>query len=86
MHVFYLNDVIIFQRCPLQLEKLLGDVLGCLQTRTAVVYNDELLALLSPLLCVLFLHKSKQLRSSVTCFWNSTFANSVTLAYPDEIR
>eukprot|EP00066_Takifugu_rubripes_P016598 XP_011605864.1 PREDICTED: telomere-associated protein RIF1 [Takifugu rubripes] len=69
-----------------KLEKLLGDVLGCLQTRTAVAYDDELLALLSPLLSVLFLHKSKHLRSSVTCFWNSTFANSVSLKYPDEIR
>uniref|UniRef100_H3D1V0 Replication timing regulatory factor 1 n=1 Tax=Tetraodon nigroviridis TaxID=99883 RepID=H3D1V0_TETNG len=69
-----------------KLEKLLGDVLGCLQTRTAVAYDDELLALLSPLLCVLFLHRSKHLRSSVTSFWNSTFANSVSLTYPNEIR
>lgn len=75
-----------FPMCLLQSEKLLGDVLGCLQTRTAVAYDDELLALLSPLLSVLFLHKSKHLRSSVTCFWNSTFANSVSLKYPDEIR
>lgn len=72
--------------CLLQLEKLLGEVLGCLQTRTSLAYDDELLALLSPLLCVLFLHKSKQLHSSVTHFWNSTFANSVSLTYPDEIR
>lgn len=75
-----------FHLCVLQLEKLVGDVLGCLQTRIAVAYDDELLALLSPLLCVLFLHKSKQLRSSVTSFWNSTFANSVSLTYPNEIR
>lgn len=51
-----------------------------------MAYDDELLALLSPLLSVLFLHKSKHLRSSVTCFWNATFANSVSLKYPDEIR
>lgn len=69
-----------------QLEKLLGDVLGCLQTRTTLAYDDELLALLSPLLCVLFQHKSKHLRSSVTSFWNSSFANSVSLTYPDDIR
>ncbi|KAI3355998.1 hypothetical protein L3Q82_017269 [Scortum barcoo] len=69
-----------------KLEKLLGEVLGCLQTRSTLAYNDELLALLSPLLCVLFPHKNKQLRTSVAHFWNSTFANSVSLVYPDEIR
>ncbi|TKS67838.1 Telomere-associated protein RIF1 [Collichthys lucidus] len=59
---------------------------NCLQTRSALAYDDELLALLSPLLCVLFPHKNKQLRISVAQFWNSTFANSVSLTYPDEIR
>uniref|UniRef100_A0A3B4UTQ9 Replication timing regulatory factor 1 n=1 Tax=Seriola dumerili TaxID=41447 RepID=A0A3B4UTQ9_SERDU len=69
-----------------KLEKLLGDVLGCLQSRSALAYDDELLSLLSPLLCVLFTHKNKQLRTSVTQFWNSTFANSNSLSYPDDIR
>ncbi|XP_076602965.1 telomere-associated protein RIF1 isoform X2 [Chaetodon auriga] len=69
-----------------KLEKLLSDILSCLQTRSALAYNAELLALLCPLLCVLFPHKNKQLRMSVTQFWNSTFANSVSLTYPDEIR
>uniref|UniRef100_A0A668A9F7 Replication timing regulatory factor 1 n=1 Tax=Myripristis murdjan TaxID=586833 RepID=A0A668A9F7_9TELE len=68
------------------LEKLLGEVLGCLQTRSTLVYDDELLAVVSPLLCVLFPHKNKQLRTSVTQFWNNTFANSVSLNYPDELR
>lgn len=70
----------------MQLEKLLGEVLTCLQNHTVWAYNNELLALLSPLLCVLFPHKNKQLRSPVIQFWNSTFANSVNLTYPDEIR
>ncbi|XP_067372207.1 telomere-associated protein RIF1 isoform X2 [Channa argus] len=69
-----------------KLEKLLSDVLGCLQSRSALAYDDELLALLSPLLCVLFPHKSKQLRTPVIHFWNATFANSVSLTYPEEIR
>ncbi|XP_038577246.1 telomere-associated protein RIF1 isoform X2 [Micropterus salmoides] len=69
-----------------KLEKLPSEVLGCLQTRSTLAYNDELLALLSPLLCVLFPHKNKQLRTTVVQFWNSTFANSVSLTYPDEIR
>ncbi|XP_035030715.2 telomere-associated protein RIF1 isoform X1 [Hippoglossus stenolepis] len=69
-----------------KLEKLLGDVLGCVQSRSSLAFNDELLALLSPLLCVLFPLKNKQLRTSVTQFWNATFANSVSLTYPEEIR
>ncbi|XP_058510819.1 telomere-associated protein RIF1 [Solea solea] len=70
----------------LKLEKLLGDVLGCLQSRSSLAFDDERLALLSPLLCVLFPHKNKHLRTSVTQFWNATFANSVSLNYPEEIR
>ncbi|XP_060945167.1 telomere-associated protein RIF1 [Limanda limanda] len=69
-----------------KLEKLLGDVLGCVQSRSSLAFNDELLALLSPLLCVLFPLKNKQLRTPVIQFWNATFANSVSLAYPEEIR
>lgn len=70
----------------LQLEKLLGDILGCLQSRSTLAYDSDLLSLLSPLLCVVFPHKNKQLRTSVAQFWNATFANSVSLSYPEEIR
>lgn len=69
-----------------KLEKLLSDVLGCLQTRTTLTYDSELLDLLSPLLCVLFSHKNKHLRTTVTQFWNATFANSVNLSYPEDLR
>ncbi|XP_076012466.1 telomere-associated protein RIF1 [Genypterus blacodes] len=68
-----------------KLEKLLPDILGCLQTRSSLACSDELLALLSPLLCVLFTHKSKQHRILVTQFWNDTFAHSVSLTYPDDL-
>uniref|UniRef100_A0A1A8N1P0 RAP1 interacting factor homolog n=1 Tax=Nothobranchius pienaari TaxID=704102 RepID=A0A1A8N1P0_9TELE len=69
-----------------KLEKLLGEVLGCLQTRATLAFSDELLALLSPLLCVLFPHKNKHLRLLVTQFWNATFASCLSLTYPEEIR
>ncbi|XP_056144888.1 telomere-associated protein RIF1 [Lampris incognitus] len=69
-----------------KLEKLLADMLGCLQTRSTLAYDDDLLALLSPLFCVLFPHKSKPLRILVAQFWNATFANVVSLTYPDELR
>ncbi|XP_029567325.1 telomere-associated protein RIF1 isoform X2 [Salmo trutta] len=69
-----------------KLEKLLSDVLGCLQIRSALAYDDELLALLSPLLCVLFLHRRKPVRSLATQFWNATFANTLVLVYPEELK
>lgn len=69
-----------------KLEKLLSEVLSCLQSRSALAYNTELLERLSPLLCVLFPHKNKHLRTTVTQFWNATFANSVSLTYPEELR
>eukprot|EP00063_Salmo_salar_P045990 XP_014020825.1 PREDICTED: telomere-associated protein RIF1-like isoform X3 [Salmo salar] len=69
-----------------KLEKLLVDVLGCLQTCSALAYDDELLSLLSPLLCVLFLHRRKHVRSLVTQFWNTTFANALVLVYPEELK
>ncbi|XP_036421805.1 telomere-associated protein RIF1 [Colossoma macropomum] len=66
-----------------KLEKLVGEMLGCLQTRSALQYDDELLAVLSPLLCVLFPHTSKHIRSAVTQFWNATFGNALVLTYPE---
>ncbi|XP_062312919.1 telomere-associated protein RIF1 isoform X2 [Osmerus eperlanus] len=69
-----------------KLDKLLGDVLGCLQTRSALAYDNDLLGLLAPLLCVLFSHRSKHVRSLVTQFWNATFANTLVLTYPDQLK
>uniref|UniRef100_A0A671PMC3 Telomere-associated protein RIF1-like n=1 Tax=Sinocyclocheilus anshuiensis TaxID=1608454 RepID=A0A671PMC3_9TELE len=72
----------LVSRC---LEKLATDLLGCLQTQSTL-HDDEMLAMLSPLLCVLFLHKSKQIRTVVTQFWNATFGIALTLTYPDPLK
>nr|XP_061826919.1 telomere-associated protein RIF1 isoform X1 [Nerophis lumbriciformis] len=69
-----------------KMEKLVSEILNCIQSRSALAYDDDLLALLSPLLCVLFSHKNKQHRTAVTHFWNSTFANTVSLTYPEKLR
>ncbi|XP_016387851.1 telomere-associated protein RIF1-like [Sinocyclocheilus rhinocerous] len=66
-------------------EKLATDLLGCLQTQSTL-HDDEMLAMLSPLLCVLFPHKSKQIRTVVTQFWNATFGNALTLTYPEPLK
>ncbi|TSM68908.1 Telomere-associated protein RIF1 [Bagarius yarrelli] len=68
-----------------KMEKLVGDVLGTLQTRSTLQFDDELLEVLSPLLCVFFQQKSKHIRSVVTQFWNATFGNALLLTYPDSL-
>uniref|UniRef100_A0A8C1U4W3 Replication timing regulatory factor 1 n=1 Tax=Cyprinus carpio TaxID=7962 RepID=A0A8C1U4W3_CYPCA len=72
-------------KLSIDLEKLATDLLGCLQTQSTL-HDDEMLAMLSPLLCVLFPHKSKQIRSVVTQFWNATFGNALTLTYPEPLK
>uniref|UniRef100_A0A671K225 Telomere-associated protein RIF1-like n=1 Tax=Sinocyclocheilus anshuiensis TaxID=1608454 RepID=A0A671K225_9TELE len=74
-----------FFHCLTLLEKLVTDLLGCLQMQSTL-HDDEMLAMLSPLLCVLFPHKSKQIRTVVTQFWNATFGNALTLTYPEPLE
>ena len=62
------------------------EVLGCLQSRSTLDYDDQLLVYLAPLLCVAFPHKNKALRTQATHFWNATFAKSSSLTYPDELK
>ncbi|NXF40908.1 RIF1 protein, partial [Nyctibius bracteatus] len=69
-----------------KLEKLLAEILLCLQSHCTGSYDSELLEQLSPLLCVVFQHKSKQIRSQGAHFWNATFAKTASLTYPEELK
>ncbi|NXF07513.1 RIF1 protein, partial [Smithornis capensis] len=69
-----------------KLEKLLAEILQCLQSHCTGSYDTEMLEQLSPLLCVVFQHKSKQLRNQCAQFWNSTFAKAASLTYPEELK
>ncbi|XP_006880878.1 PREDICTED: telomere-associated protein RIF1 [Elephantulus edwardii] len=69
-----------------KLEKLLGEILACLQSTYTGTYDSELLEHLSPLLCIIFRHKSKQIRKQSAHFWNSTFAKVPLLSYPEELK
>ncbi|KAL2774499.1 telomere-associated protein RIF1 isoform 2 [Daubentonia madagascariensis] len=69
-----------------KLEKLLGEIIACLQFSYTGTYDSELLEELSPLLCITFLHKNKQIRKQSAQFWNSTFAKVAMLIYPDELK
>ncbi|XP_063115129.1 telomere-associated protein RIF1 isoform X2 [Cavia porcellus] len=68
-----------------KLEKLLGEIVTCLQFN-AGTFDSELLEQLSPLLCIIFLHKNKQIRKQCAQFWNATFAKVMMLTYPEELK
>nr|XP_048281625.1 telomere-associated protein RIF1 [Myodes glareolus] len=69
-----------------KLEKLLGEIVACLQHNYPGAYDSELLGQLSPLLCIIFLHKNKQIRKQSALLWNATFAKATTLVYPEELK
>ncbi|KAK4817201.1 hypothetical protein QYF61_003594 [Mycteria americana] len=69
-----------------KLEKLLAEIILCLQSHCTGSYDSELLEQLSPLLCAVFQHKSKQIRNQCAHFWNATFAKTTSLTYPEELK
>ncbi|XP_077009912.1 telomere-associated protein RIF1 isoform X2 [Tamandua tetradactyla] len=69
-----------------KLEKLLGEIIACLQFSYTGTYDSELLEQLSPLLCIIFLHKNKQIGKQSAQFWNATFAKVTMLIYPEELK
>ncbi|XP_040500941.1 telomere-associated protein RIF1 isoform X1 [Ursus maritimus] len=69
-----------------KLEKLLGETIACLHFSYTGTYDSELLEQISPLLCIIFLHKNKQIRKQSAQFWNATFAKVTMLTYPEELK
>ncbi|KFZ66501.1 Telomere-associated protein RIF1, partial [Podiceps cristatus] len=76
----------VYSNLNSKLEKLLAEVILCLQSHCTGSYDSELLEQLSPLLCVVFQHKSKQIRNQCAHFWNATFAKTASLTYPKELK
>nr|XP_006125726.2 telomere-associated protein RIF1 isoform X1 [Pelodiscus sinensis] len=76
----------VYSSLSSKLEKLLGEIIVCLQSHSTGFYDSELLEQLSPLLCTIFLHRSKQLRNQSALFWNATFAKATMLTYPQELK
>uniref|UniRef100_A0A8C3Y021 Replication timing regulatory factor 1 n=1 Tax=Catharus ustulatus TaxID=91951 RepID=A0A8C3Y021_CATUS len=70
----------------IMLEKLLAEILQCLQCHCPGSCDSELLQQLSPLLCVAFQHRNKQLRQQSAQLWNCTFAKASSLTYPQELK
>ncbi|XP_037998049.1 telomere-associated protein RIF1 isoform X1 [Motacilla alba alba] len=69
-----------------KLEKLLAEILQCLQCHCPGSCDTELLQQLSPVLCVAFQHRSKQIRQQSAQLWNCTFAKASSLTYPEELK
>ncbi|KAB0390563.1 hypothetical protein E2I00_003261 [Balaenoptera physalus] len=69
-----------------KLEKLLGEIIACLHVSYTGTYDSELLEQISPLLCIVFSHKNKQIRKQSAQFWNATFAKVTMLIYPEELK
>ncbi|XP_047627906.1 telomere-associated protein RIF1 isoform X3 [Phacochoerus africanus] len=69
-----------------KLEKLLGEIIACLHISYTGTYDSELLEQISPLLCIIFSHKNKQIRKQSAQFWNATFAKVAMLIYPEELK
>uniref|UniRef100_A0A8C3YL80 Telomere-associated protein RIF1 n=1 Tax=Catagonus wagneri TaxID=51154 RepID=A0A8C3YL80_9CETA len=69
-----------------KLEKLLGEIIACLHISYTGTYDNELLEHISPLLCIIFSHKNKQIRKQSAQFWNATFAKVTMLIYPEDLK
>ncbi|XP_030808349.1 telomere-associated protein RIF1 isoform X1 [Camarhynchus parvulus] len=69
-----------------KLEKLLAEILQCLQCHCPGSCDTELLQQLSPVLCVAFQHRNKQIRQQSAQLWNCTFAKASSLTYPEELK
>lgn len=80
------SSIILISFFFFQLEKLLGEIIAYLHFNYTGTYDSELLEHISPLLCIIFLHKNKQIRKQSAQFWNATFAKVTTLIYPEELK
>ncbi|KAJ7402068.1 hypothetical protein BTVI_89750 [Pitangus sulphuratus] len=76
----------VYSNLNSKLEKLLAEILQCLQSHCTGSYDSEMLEQLCPLLCAGFQHRSKQLRNQCAQFWNCTFAKIASLTYPEQLK
>nr|XP_056717628.1 telomere-associated protein RIF1 [Euleptes europaea] len=67
-------------------EKLWVEIISCLQSHYTGTFDSQLLQELFPLLCIMFVNKTKQIRSQAAQFWNATFGKATMLTYPEELK
>ncbi|NWU32366.1 RIF1 protein, partial [Dyaphorophyia castanea] len=76
----------VYSSLSSKLEKLLAEILQCLQCHCPGSCDTELLQQLCPMLCVGFQHRNKQIRHQCAQLWNSTFAKASSLTYPEDLK
>ncbi|NXI10531.1 RIF1 protein, partial [Irena cyanogastra] len=76
----------VYSNLSNKLEKLLAEILQCLQCHCPGSCDSELLQQLSPVLCLGFQHRNKQIRQQSAQLWNCTFAKASSLTYPEELK
>ncbi|NWU01388.1 RIF1 protein, partial [Urocynchramus pylzowi] len=76
----------VYSNLSNKLEKLLAEILQCLQCHCPGSCDTELLQQLSPVLCLGFQHRNKQIRQQSAQLWNCTFAKASSLTYPEELK
>ncbi|NWX34900.1 RIF1 protein, partial [Notiomystis cincta] len=76
----------VYSNLSNKLEKLLAEILQCLQCHCPGSCDSELLQQLCPVLCVAFQHRNKQIRHQCAQLWNCTFAKTSSLTYPEELK
>ncbi|NXQ13729.1 RIF1 protein, partial [Peucedramus taeniatus] len=76
----------VYSNLNSKLEKLLAEILQCLQCHCPGSCDSELLQQLSPVLCLGFQHRNKQIRQQSAQLWNCTFAKASSLTYPQELK
>uniref|UniRef100_A0A8C0VB33 Replication timing regulatory factor 1 n=1 Tax=Cyanistes caeruleus TaxID=156563 RepID=A0A8C0VB33_CYACU len=76
----------VYSNLNSKLEKLLAEILQCLQCHCPGSCDSELLQQLSPVLCVAFQHRNKQIRQQSAQLWNCTFAKASSLTYPQQLN
>ncbi|KAM7049038.1 telomere-associated protein RIF1 [Acridotheres tristis] len=69
-----------------KLEKLLAEILQCLQCHCPGSCDSVLLQQLSPVLSVAFEHRSRHIRHLCAQLWNCTFARASSLTYPQHLQ
>ncbi|XP_014747128.1 PREDICTED: telomere-associated protein RIF1 [Sturnus vulgaris] len=79
---FFAKPLFVFP----ELEKLLAEILQCLQCHCPGSCDSVLLQQLSPVLSVAFQHRSRHIRHQCAQLWNCTFARASSLTYPQHLQ
>ncbi|KAG1686950.1 Telomere-associated protein RIF1 [Nymphon striatum] len=71
---------------PISVDGLWSDVTQSLQLHYSGLYDDKMLELCTPLLKVTLCHSSSVIKKNTRLFWHSTFGQSASLNYPDDLK